>query len=403
MITILGIFLYGLYFLALLLIWFLLRFIFKLFIKDTKKLNLIRNVFISVLFLLPFGIDGVEKSVSYFKNIQLKNEEIASLKRYLTDQNQEWKKIIADELYEEMKNAKYEGIGMADKPPLYYLNNEFKIFSHKDITSKKEKLKKLVNDRAKQIEVTKSNLWSFKKSKELKRTGFLSTFQQERAEFFGFEDFESLNQNYKKMLFDWSNNFQPLISACEGIIPMVQNYAIFMTEEQINLTSLLNDEKLTCVSKNEGYEKFCKTVYTSKPVNLWLAKISDNSPFRVFQVEFEFGNKLSIAEEDALIENFKSKYKTKNTSKFCKNNSQFYVDDVNFSRKRYIAHIKFLSSNMVVNINSGRVIPATKENFIRITSSALTDQIKKFQSEVSRRKYLEEKNKAKNNEKLKNF
>jgi hypothetical protein len=173
-----------------------------------------------------------------------------------------------------------------------------------------------------------------------------------------------------------------------------------MTEEQILLSSLINNDNLTCTDYQKAdstvTERRCSSPSFSKPKKeIFLGKISDNSPFRVFQIEVGLGDDLNSGEEDVLLKNFKANYKTDNDDKWCHSKSRFQIDKIDYNDE-VIGSIDFSFSRLGLSFGP-------MKNYVTIFSSRYSDLTRNYSRSIYNKKYEAEKSAAEKNNDLKKF
>jgi len=215
-----------------------------------------------------------------------------------------------------------------------------------------------------------------------------------------FKNKEELIAAFNKTKDSWEKEFSIFKEACGGVFPSVKNYGLFMTEEQILLSSLMNNDNLTCrdYEKAESIvtERNCSSPAFAKPIKtIFLGRISEGGPFRAFQIEVGFGDDLNSGEEEVLFENFKTNYKSDDNFKLCQTKSQFQIEKIKFTDE-VIASIQFNHGRLGLSFGP-------MENYVSLFSSEYSDLTREYKSSIYHKKYEAEKSAAEKNNNLKKF
>lgn len=198
----------------------------------------------------------------------------------------------------------------------------------------------------------------------------------------------------------WEKEFINLKEYCDGVYPIIKNYGLFMTEEQILLSSRYNNDNLTCENYNKAdtvvTERRCSSPAFAKPIKeIFLGKVSENSPFRAFQIEVGLGDNLNSGEADVLFSNFKTNYKTDDDDKWCKSKTPFQIDGIQYPNET-VGSISF-------DFSRGKLSFGPMKNYVTIFSHPYTDFILNYNRSIYDKKYEAEKNAAEKNNNLKTF
>ncbi|CAM8316976.1 hypothetical protein [Candidatus Methylopumilus planktonicus] len=227
-----------------------------------------------------------------------------------------------------------------------------------------------------------------------------SSEQEIKTNDLNFKNKDELTAAFNKMKDSWEKEFAILNEACGGVFPSVKNYGLFMTEEQILLSSLMNNDGLTCVNYEKAElivtERRCSSPAFSKPIKeIFLGKISENGPFRAFQIEVGFGDDLNSGEEEVLFKNFKVNFKSDDDFKMCRTKSKFQIEKIEFIDE-VIGSIEFDFGRLGLSFGP-------MKNYVTIFSSEYSDLSRGYKRSIYDKKYEAEKSAAEKNTNLKKF
>ena len=418
MIALFGLLFWGLIFV---LTWYLfLKFIIGIFVKDKTKLIVYRNIyFLFVMFaggLLAF-IEDYEKNEAYEERLakeEIEEKTLIFYPKYDGENEQEPFEINDWSRLEDKKNI-----------DLYFNSQEYKKFKEIDAGETTHKLmsefmesrnietlrkhiqieisddflrEKTINElkKIRRLQSSAENILQsfeyFMSNQTVREKGFKSQSQLSRALSYGIKNYDELLNESKK----WQEEFLFLKTSCGGVIPEVKGYGPYMTTKQLILTSIVNDENLSCGrgfgSDPYNLETRCTSSKGSETINeFYLSKISENGPYRVFQLRIGFGGKLKSAEQEVVAENFKKKYKTNGWSKFCKD------------KPTQIDNISIITSPSIGWNPGENFMKVPRGNYIEIFAGEVVDAQTNLWYKLDEKKHQIEKSKAQQKESLKKF
>jgi len=418
MIALFGLLFWGLIFV---LTWYLfLKFIIGIFVKDKAKLIVYRNIyFLFVMFaggLLAF-IEDYEKNEAYEERLakeEIEEKTLIFYPKYDGENEQEsfeindWSRLEDKkniELYfnsQEYKKHKEIDAGETTRE----LMSEFMETRNIDILRKhiqieisddflREKtineLKKIKKQQS-SAEHILSGFEYFLSNQGAREKGFKSQSQLFQAELYGFNKYDELLKESKK----WQEEFSYLKTSCGGVMPEVKGYGPYMTEKQLKLVSIINEENLSCngtINDPLNLERRCTSSKGFENINeFYLSKISENGPYRAFQLRVGFGGNLNAAEQEVVVENFKKKYKTNEWYKPC-NDKPTQIDNISIITS---PSIKWYSGKKPITLGP-------RGNYIEIFAPEVADAKTDLWLKLNEKQHQIDKSKAQQKESLKNF
>ena len=324
--------------------WYLfLKFVIGIFVKDKTKLKFYRNMyFILVMFVGGFlALMEESEKKEILENIKIAEKILILYPKYGGEAEHDgWEPLFINdwsrlenkkniELY--FNSKRFNEIGYDDTTrkllsEFVETKNIDTLRKHIEIEDSNEFLRsKTINElkNLKKLQVSAESIIQdfeyFMDNQSAKEKGFKSQSQLLKAELYGFNEYDELLNKSKK----WQEEFSYLETSCGGVMPEVKGYGIYMTEKQLELVSIINEDYLQCgktLNDPLNLERRCTINSTSESevINeFWLAKISENGPYRAFQLKIGFGGDLSYAEQEVVAENFKKKYKTDGWNTYC--------------------------------------------------------------------------------------
>jgi hypothetical protein len=313
--------------------WKLIKLILKVFIKNSKVLIVLRNIFFLIV-ILTFIVSRYYDDHAMNK----KNEKLTIINDFNTNIIKGWNDTVTNsEIWSMTDLAEKNEINdliffdFFDDPnaPCYatfcddnyiylnYLNGlnlsnkELKLLYEKKIKELDSKKLTLFN----LIEISKNNI-----KEQMSKNGFESQYKFDHAKSLGLVNNDQYENFFKNLIDNHKNEFGYLKS-CNGYVdpdvgdplnpfPEIYGFGLYMDINQLQEITRYNGGYLDCYDENEyGTEKKCTSnLENNKFLRVWIGKISDNGPLRAYQIDVLHGN-LSQGEEDRLSDAFKDKFK----------------------------------------------------------------------------------------------